>query len=176
VPSCPSVNIVQHNLNEGDSMQRAYTGGTAKPFFSEDSKFYLVGGGIASLAAAAFLIRDADVPGRNITILEALGVAGGSLDAAGSAQDGYVLRGGRMLESKYVCTFDLFSSIPTLDESKTVTQEILDWNETMKTSSKSRLVRDGHRINKPSSGSLNETSSRSNASRSNRSTCSAAAV
>ena len=133
-------------------MQRAYTGGAAKPFSSEDSKFYLVGGGIASLAAAAFLIRDADVPGRNITILEALDVAGGSLDAAGSAQEGYVLRGGRMLESKYVCTFDLFSSIPTLDESKTVTQEILDWNETMKTSSKSRLVRDGHRINKPEFG------------------------
>ena len=28
-----------------------------------DGHFYLVGGGIASLAAAAFLIRDADVPG-----------------------------------------------------------------------------------------------------------------
>jgi len=126
--------------------------GLARPFSSEDSKFYLVGGGIASLAAAAFLIRDADVPGCNITILEALDVAGGSLDAAGSAQEGYVLRGGRMLESKYVCTFDLFSSIPTLDESKTVTQEIFDWNETMKTSSKSRLVRQGHRIDKPEFG------------------------
>jgi oleate hydratase len=33
---------------------------------------YLVGGGIASLAAAAFLIRDGDVPGQNITILEQL--------------------------------------------------------------------------------------------------------
>lgn len=131
-------------------MQRAYTD-PARPFSPEHSKFYLVGGGIASLAAA-FLIRDGDVPGRNITILEALGVAGGSLDAAGSAQDGYVLRGGRMLESKYVCTLDLFSSIPTLDDSKTVTQEIFDWNETMKTSSKSRLVRDGHRIDRPEFG------------------------
>jgi oleate hydratase len=126
--------------------------GSVSPFSSEESMFYLVGGGIASLAAAAFLIRDADVPGRHITILEALGVAGGSLDAAGSAQEGYVLRGGRMLESKYVCTFDLFSSIPTLDGTKTVTQEIFDWNETMKTSSKSRLTRDGHRIDKPEFG------------------------
>jgi len=48
-----------------------------------------------------------------------------------------------MLESKYRCTFELFASIPTLDESETVTQEIFRWNETMPTSSKSRLVRNG---------------------------------
>ena len=89
------------------------------------TKVYLVGGGIASLAAAAFLIRDADFPGHNITILEELDRLGGSLDGAGSPQQGYVLRGGRMLESKYLCTYDLFSSIPTLDESRTVTKEIL---------------------------------------------------
>ena len=35
-----------------------------------------------------------------------------------------------MIESKYVCTYDLFSSIPTLDGAKTVTQEIFDWNQT----------------------------------------------
>ncbi len=88
------------------------------------SKVYLVGGGIASMAAAAFLIRDGDVLGHNITIFEELDAIGGSLDASGCAKDGYVLRGGRMIESKYLCTFDLFSSIPTLDESQTVTQEI----------------------------------------------------
>ena len=42
---------------------------------------YLVGGGIASMAAAAFLIRDADVPGHNITIFEESAKIGGSLDA-----------------------------------------------------------------------------------------------
>jgi protoporphyrinogen oxidase len=42
---------------------------------------YLVGAGIASLAAAAFLIRDGDVPGHNITILEESERIGGSLDA-----------------------------------------------------------------------------------------------
>ncbi len=57
-----------------------------------------------------------------------------------------------MIESKYLCTFDLFSSIPTLDQSKTVTQEIFEWNETMKTSSKSRLFRDGHRVDAPKFG------------------------
>ncbi len=116
------------------------------------TKVYLVGGGIASLAAAAFLIRDADFPGHNITILEELDRLGGSLDGAGSPQRGYVLRGGRMFESKYLCTYDLFSSIPTLDESKTVTKEIFDWNETMRTSSQSRLVREGKRENAPEFG------------------------
>jgi oleate hydratase len=116
------------------------------------TKVYLVGGGIASLAAAAFMIRDGDVLGQNITILEELAALGGSLDGTGSPQDGYVLRGGRMLENKYLCTYDLFSSIPALDDSKTVTQEIFRWNETMKTSSKSRLVRDGHRQIAPEFG------------------------
>jgi oleate hydratase len=118
----------------------------------DPASIYLVGAGIASLAAAAFLIRDGDIPGRNITILEESSKIGGSLDAAGSPGDGYTMRGGRMIESKYLCTFDLFSSIPTLDQSKTVTQEIFEWNETMKTSSKSRLFRDGHRVDAPKFG------------------------
>jgi len=116
------------------------------------AKVYLVGGGIASLAAAAFLLRDGDMLGHNITIIEALDKVGGSLDGAGSPEAGYVLRGGRMLESKYLCTYALFASIPALDGSKTVTQEIFDWNETMRTSSKARLVRDGHRQIAPEFG------------------------
>jgi oleate hydratase len=116
------------------------------------TKVYLVGGGIASLAAAAFMIRDGDVPGHNITIFEQLDNIGGSLDGTGNPETGYVLRGGRMIESKYVCTYELFSSIPTLDGSRTVTQEIFDWNATMKTSSKSRLVRDGQRETAPEFG------------------------
>jgi oleate hydratase len=117
-----------------------------------DALVYLVGGGIASLAAAAFFIRDGDIPGHNITIIEESAKIGGSLDAAGTPEDGYVMRGGRMLESKYLCTYDLFSSIPTLDERTTVTQEIFAWNETMKTSSQSRLFRAGHRIDAPNFG------------------------
>jgi len=119
------------------------------------AKAYLVGGGIASLAAAAFLIRDGDVPGCDITVIEENGVLGGSLDGSGTSTDGYVLRGGRMLESKYLCTFDLFASIPTLDGTRTVTQETFAWNETMKTSSKARLVTDGSRETAPRFG-LNE--------------------
>ena len=52
-----------------------------------NAEVYLVGGGIASLAAAAFLIRDGDIAGHNITILEESGKIGGSLDAAGPPLD-----------------------------------------------------------------------------------------
>ena len=124
----------------------------AEKYVDNDCAVYLVGGGIASLAAAAFFIRDGDIPGHKITIIEESPRIGGSLDAAGNAADGYVMRGGRMLESKYLCTYDLFSSIPTLDERMTVTQEIFAWNETMKTSSKSRLFRGGHRVDAPRFG------------------------
>ena len=118
----------------------------------DDAKAILVGGGIASMAAAAFMIRDGDMLGRDILILEELRAIGGSLDGAGSPEGGYVLRGGRMLEGKYLCTFGLFASIPTLDESMSVTQEIEEWNRTMPTSSKSRLVRDGRRQTAPRFG------------------------
>lgn len=104
------------------------------------------------MAAAAFLIRDGDMLGRDITILEESGVVGGSLDGSGKPETGYVLRGGRMFESKYVCSFELFSSIPALSGDQTVTQEILGWNETLKTSSKSRLIRDGRREDAPKFG------------------------
>ena len=113
---------------------------------------YLVGGGIASLAAAAFLIRDGNIRGHNITILEESAKNRRQSRRCRNYPNGYVMRGGRMIESKYLCTFDLFSSIPTLDESKTVTQEIFDWNELLKTSSKSRLFRDGQRLDAPKFG------------------------
>jgi len=117
-----------------------------------NTRVFLIGGGIASMAAATFLIRDGGIPGRNITILEELDRLGGSLDGAGSPDTGYVVRGGRMLESKYLCTYDLFSTIPTLDGSRTVTQEIFEWNEIIKTGSHARLVRDGQPINAPEFG------------------------
>ncbi len=115
-------------------------------------KAHLIGGGIASMAAAAILIRDGDLLGKNITIYEELARLGGSLDGSGDPQKGYMVRGGRMIESKYLCTYDLFSSVPTLDNKQTVTQEIFQWNETIKTGSKARLVRGGSKIDAPEFG------------------------
>jgi oleate hydratase len=62
------------------------------------------------------------------------------------------MRGRRMIESRYLCTYDLLSSIPKLDESETVTQEIFEWDRVMKALSKSRLFRDGRRVNAPKFG------------------------
>ena len=118
----------------------------------EDHTIYLVGGGIAYLAAAAFFIRDGDVKGHNIHSLEESSKIGGSLDAAGSAENGYTMRGGRMIESKYLCMFDLFSSIPTLEDRMTIIEEIFEWHKTMKTASRSRLFQDGKSVDAPAFG------------------------
>jgi oleate hydratase len=106
------------------------------------SKAYLLGGGIGSLAAAAFMIRDGEFSGENIVILEAKPVMGGSLDGAGNPTDGYSLRGGRMLTTdNYECTWDLFKSIPSLTlPGKTVFDETIEFNEKYKSHAMARLV------------------------------------
>nr|WP_328595481.1 oleate hydratase [Rugamonas rivuli] len=118
-------------------------------------KAYLVGGGIGSLSAAAFMIRDAGVDGRNITIFEAMPLAGGSLDGGGDADNGYTLRGGRMLTTdNYECTWDLFKSIPSLEhEGQSVYDETAAFNEMHKSHSQARLVdRNRFRVNVTSMG------------------------
>ena len=116
-------------------------------------KATLVGGGIASLAAAVYLIRDAGFEGGDIRILEADHVLGGSLDGTGNDTDGYLVRGGRMFEAHYGCTFDLLDGIPTLtDPDCSVTEEIKRFTEQVVTSSKCRLVIDGGRVAAPEFG------------------------
>ena len=56
------------------------------PLTGPERKAYLIGGGIGSLAAAAFMIRDGGILGRNIAIFEALSVAGGK-DCFGAESD-----------------------------------------------------------------------------------------
>jgi oleate hydratase len=107
-----------------------------------EPKAYLVGGGIGSMAAAAFMIRDGSLPGRNISILEAAPVMGGSLDGAGDATAGYSMRGGRMFTTdNYECTWGLYKSIPSLhNDSKTVFDETVEFNQQHKSHAMARLV------------------------------------
>ena len=109
---------------------------------------HLVGGGIASLSAAAFLIRDGHIPGKNIHILEESSRLGGSLDAQGSPEQGYIMRGGRMFtDEAYECTWNLLSSIPSLNRpGKTVREEVLEFNKHVKSHSKCRLVEKGEKV------------------------------
>jgi len=109
---------------------------------SSTSKAYLVGGGIGSLAAAAFLIRDGGWAGAQIVILEAGTLMGGSLDGAGDAERGYSMRGGRMLTTdNYECTWELFKSIPSLAApGLSVFEETLRFNELHVSNAMARLV------------------------------------
>jgi oleate hydratase len=118
------------------------------------AKAYLVGSGIASLSAAAFLIREGRFSGSDITILEEQDRKGGSLDAAGSAETGYTMRGGRMFEVHFDCTYDLLDSIPSLDDpSKSVTQDTFAFHEEFAWNDQARLIdKDGKPIEARSMG------------------------
>ena len=109
---------------------------------NQNRKAYLVGGGIGSLAAAAFVIRDAGMQGKNITIYEAKPLLGGSLDAAPIAEGGYSLRGGRMLTTdNYECMWDLYKTIPSLnDTDMSVYDEVVAFNKRVKAHSQARLI------------------------------------
>ena len=86
-----------------------------KPVGIEEKSAYLVGSGLASLTAACFLVRDAQMPGKNIHILEAMDIAGGACDGIDDPTRGYVMRGGREMEDHFECLWDLFHSIPSLE-------------------------------------------------------------
>jgi len=105
-------------------------------------KAYLVGGGIGTLAAAAFMIRDGKMDGTDISIIEMRSVLGGSLDATGDPDKGCSMRGGRMFTyNNYECTWDLFKSIPSLsNKDKTVFDETMEFNNKYTSNSKARLV------------------------------------
>jgi len=113
---------------------------------NDGKKVYLVGGGIASLAAAVYLIQDAGLKGADITLFHDSEKFGGSLDAKYiEEQGGYVMRGIRMFEEKsFNATFDLMSRIPSLTSpEKNLREDFLDYNKENKTCSKSRLVSRG---------------------------------
>ncbi|MFC9327370.1 oleate hydratase [Kitasatospora sp. NPDC057015] len=86
-----------------------------KPERAERVRAWFVGAGLASLAGAAFLVRDAQVPGERITVLERLKLPGGALDGIKEPRKGFVIRGGRELEDHMECLWDLFRSVPSLE-------------------------------------------------------------
>lgn len=81
----------------------------------KDSKIYIIGSGIAGMATAYYFIRDGQIPAKNIIFLEQLHIDGGSLDGAGNAKDGYIIRGGREMDMTYENLWDIFQDIPALE-------------------------------------------------------------
>lgn len=108
----------------------------------ENKQVYFVGGGLASLAGAVYLIRDCGFPGKAIHIIEEMKIVGGSNDGSGNPEQGYLIRGGRMLNDEaYENTWELLSTIPSLnDPNKSVRTEIIEFDSEHPTHAKARLV------------------------------------
>lgn len=74
--------------------------------------------------------------------MEGMPILGGSNDGSGTPAEGFVCRGGRMLnEETYENFWELFSDIPSLDwEGHSVTEEILNFDHLHPTHAQARLI------------------------------------
>ena len=86
-----------------------------KPKGVDEKSAYIVGSGLAALSAACFLVRDGQMKGNCIHILEEASIAGGALDGRDMPDKGFLIRGGREMENHFECLWDLFRSIPSLE-------------------------------------------------------------
>lgn len=114
----------------------------------ESRRAWIVGGGIAGMAAAFYLIRDGHMPGENITLIEGLDIEGGSLDGSGNPEDGYLVRGGREMNWNYDNLWDMFQDVPALElpEGFSVLDEYRLANDADSNWSKSRLMHQQGRV------------------------------
>ena len=122
---------------------------------NKERQVYFIGGGLASLAGAVYLIRDCNFKGENIHIIEGLNILGGSNDGAGNPESGFVCRGGRMLnEETYENFWELMDSIPSLDmPGMSVKEEILNFDHLHPTHAQARLIdKFGNKIDVTSMG------------------------
>lgn len=102
---------------------------------------YIIGGGIAGLASAVFLIDDCYVPAENITIYDELSVFGGSMDGVKIGPGQYRCRGERELEPYMECLWYLCNKIPSIyTEGRTITEETVDVNKADRVDSKARVL------------------------------------
>lgn len=119
----------------------------------KDSKVYIIGSGIAGLASAVYLIKDAGIIPENIHILEKDLIAGGATDGAGNPEQGYVVRGGRMHEMHYECYWELLSHIPSLEDPNiSVRDESYEFNQRFVSNAQARLLKDGKKLDVSSYG------------------------
>ncbi len=86
-----------------------------KPEGVERKSAYIIGSGLAALSAACFLVRDGQMEGKRIHILEKDPIPGGACDGYQYENLGYVIRGGREMDNHFECMWDLFHSIPSIE-------------------------------------------------------------
>ncbi|MFT8728389.1 MAG: oleate hydratase [Liquorilactobacillus ghanensis] len=112
-----------------------------KPTDAAKKSAYIVGSGLAGLAAAAFLVRDGQVPGNQIHVFEELDLPGGSMDGILNEQRGYIIRGGREMEPHFETLWDLFRSIPTLENADVSVLDEFYWlNKADPSNSQTRVI------------------------------------
>ena len=86
-----------------------------KPEGVDDKSAYIIGSGLGALAAACFLVRDGQMKGEKVHILEKEAIPGGACDGYKYDNLGYVMRGGREMDNHFECMWDLFRSIPSIE-------------------------------------------------------------
>lgn len=86
-----------------------------KPVGVDTKSAYIVGSGLAALAAACFLVRDGQMKGERVHILEKETIPGGACDGYEYPDRGFVMRGGREMDNHFECMWDLFHSIPSIE-------------------------------------------------------------
>lgn len=88
-----------------------------KPIGVDKKRAYIIGTGLAGLSAAFYLVRDAQMKGENIHLLEKLDLAGGSCDGRKDVTKGFYMRGGREMDNHFECMWDMFRSVPSIEDS-----------------------------------------------------------
>ncbi len=86
-----------------------------KPEGVDRKSAYIIGSGLAALAAACFLVRDGQMNGKRVHILEKDPIPGGACDGFQYEDLGYVMRGGREMDNHFECMWDLMRSIPSIE-------------------------------------------------------------
>ena len=86
-----------------------------KPEGVDHKSAYIIGSGLGALSAACFLVRDGQMKGKNIHILEKDSIPGGACDGYLYEKLGYVMRGGREMDNHFECMWDLYRSIPSIE-------------------------------------------------------------
>lgn len=105
-------------------------------------KAFIIGTGIAGLAAAFYMIRDGGMKGEDITFIDTLDITGGSLDGAGNPEEGYIVRGGREMNWNYDNFWDIFQEVQATELPKgySVLDEYRFVNDNDPNYSKARLM------------------------------------
>lgn len=86
-----------------------------KPEGVEKKTAYIIGTGLAGLTAAFYLVRDGQMPGNHIHLLEKLELAGGSCDGYKDVHKGFYMRGGREMDNHFEIMWDVFRDVPSIE-------------------------------------------------------------